>query len=64
MEQFGDDYRAYMKKVPGMNFFSGLLKKRLQTAPAMNPYIKDLEDILDTRGQIICLKQFWRIPGK
>jgi len=26
IEKFGDDYRAYMKKVPGMNFVSGLVR--------------------------------------
>jgi protein-S-isoprenylcysteine O-methyltransferase Ste14 len=26
VEKFGDDYRAYMKKVPGMNFILGLVR--------------------------------------
>ena len=26
IEKFGDDYRAYMKRVPGMNFVSGLVR--------------------------------------
>jgi len=26
IEKFGDDYRAYMEEVPGMNFFAGIFK--------------------------------------
>jgi protein-S-isoprenylcysteine O-methyltransferase Ste14 len=26
IDKFGDDYRAYMKRVPGMNFVSGIIK--------------------------------------
>lgn len=26
IEKFGDDYRAYMKKVPGMNFITGIIR--------------------------------------
>jgi protein-S-isoprenylcysteine O-methyltransferase Ste14 len=26
IEKFGDDYKAYMKRVPGMNFVSGLMR--------------------------------------
>ena len=38
IEKFGDDYKAYMKKVPRMNFIQGIFRRLGRNEKALNIY--------------------------